>query len=51
MFIMAWFPRVVWCVRVRGRVEAKLSTDDVTMWQYRVDVVPDLPMYPIPGRC
>ena len=35
---------------LRGCVETKApARDDVTMWRYRVDVVPKFPKCPVPG--
>ena len=42
----------VWCVSLRSWMRgAKAPRDDLTIWRYRVDVIPYLPKCPVPGRC
>ena len=42
----------VWCVSLRAWMRgAKAPRDDLTIWRYRVDVIPYLPKCPVPGRC
>ena len=42
----AWGPGCVWLGVLPG---AKAPRDDVTMWWNRVDIVPNVPKYPVPG--
>ena len=52
MFAKVLLDRGVWCVSLRAWTHGTNAPgDDVTMWRYGVDVVPNLPKCPVPDRC